>query len=91
MVPLSLGPDFGEESEDQGLCPCSATVWPRTSHFSSLCCFQKWLNVSQVVLVLGLSCYLTPAPAQRKLFGTIWRALILESKQRIQILTLIYS
>lgn len=43
--------------------------------------FPRWLNISQMVLFLGLSCSLTIALAQRKLFGTIWRALILESKE----------
>lgn len=44
--------------------------------------FPRWLNISQMVLFRGLSCSLTIAPAQRKRYGAIWRALILESKER---------
>lgn len=35
-VPIGLGPELGAESEDLGLGPCSATVWPQADNFPSL-------------------------------------------------------
>lgn len=72
-VPTSLASALGAESERLGspilaLPPCGLGQIA----FPLWAVFPRWLNGSQMVLFLGLSCSLTVAPAQRRTSGANW-------------------